>query len=315
MLGDFIGRGLFMILGYAYPAFECFKTVERNRVNIEELRFWCQYWIIVAVLSVIERFGDIFISWLPLYGEMKLAFIIYLWYPQTKGTSYVYESLLRPFVSRHETDIDKNLQELRYRAWDLAIYYWQNCTELGSSAFFNVFQYIANQSSKFKGASNQKNDQNQQPRGRGSPPPPSKGSSLWPLRQRKSKPEPPSASPQHPNHQFPPPPVEQPAPSAPPLPASFPSLFKAEAHTSKSKVVQMKLDEAQTQYVHVEEIPVEAYSKSPTKERSKLSPTRLHFRRSKPIQWLWFTFYLTPFLLKNSLYISQKLMFDITHQK
>lgn len=72
-----------------------------------------------------------------------------------QGTSYVYESLLRPFVSKHETDIDKNLQEIRYRAWDLAIYYWQNCTDLGSSAFFNVLEYVANQSSKFKGASSQ----------------------------------------------------------------------------------------------------------------------------------------------------------------
>lgn len=33
-----------LILGYAYPAFECYKTVEKNRVEIEELRFWCQYW-------------------------------------------------------------------------------------------------------------------------------------------------------------------------------------------------------------------------------------------------------------------------------
>ncbi|KMT06667.1 hypothetical protein BVRB_7g158310 [Beta vulgaris subsp. vulgaris] len=274
MLGEFIGRGLFMILGYAYPAFECFKTVERNKVNIDELRFWCQYWIIVAVLSVCERFGDIFISWVPFYGELKLAFIIYLWYPQTKGTSYVYESLLRPFVSKHETDIDKNLQEIRYRAWDLAIYYWQNCTDLGSSAFFNVLEYVANQSSKFKGASSQKNDQNQ--RRRGSPPPPSNGSSLWPLRQRKPKPESPAASPRHPNN--------QPAPSAPPLPATFPSLFKSEATKSKSKVVQMELDEAQTGYIHVEEISEEAHTKSPTKEKSKLSPARLKFRRSKPIQ-------------------------------
>ncbi|XP_057549624.1 putative HVA22-like protein g [Amaranthus tricolor] len=216
MLGEFISRGLFMILGFAYPAFECFKTLERNRVSIEELRFWCQYWIIIAVLSVGERFGDIFISWVPLYGEFKLAFIIYLWYPQTRGTSYVYESMLRPFVSKHETDIDKNLKELRLRIWDLAIYYYQNWTELGSSAFFNVIQYVANQSSKLKGGGSQ----NQRPRG--SPPPSSSGSSfLWPLRQRKPK-----SSPSHPNQSWPPPPrEEQPAPSAPPLPNSFPSVF------------------------------------------------------------------------------------------
>ncbi|KAL2900078.1 hypothetical protein RDABS01_025160 [Bienertia sinuspersici] len=60
---------------------------------------------------------------------------------------------------------------------------------------------------------------------------------------------------------------EQPAPSAPPLPAAFPTLFKAQAQQSKSKVVQMKLDERQTGYIHFEEIiEEEAHSKSPKRE-------------------------------------------------
>lgn len=33
-----------MAFGYAYPAYECFKTVEMNKPDIEQLRFWCQYW-------------------------------------------------------------------------------------------------------------------------------------------------------------------------------------------------------------------------------------------------------------------------------
>ena len=33
-----------LVLGYAYPAYECFKTVELNKPEIEQLRFWCQYW-------------------------------------------------------------------------------------------------------------------------------------------------------------------------------------------------------------------------------------------------------------------------------
>ncbi|MFS7929112.1 hypothetical protein Hanom_Chr04g00328681 [Helianthus anomalus] len=36
---------------------------------------------------------------LPMYGEMKLALIIYLWYPETKGIGYVYNAMLRPFVA------------------------------------------------------------------------------------------------------------------------------------------------------------------------------------------------------------------------
>ncbi|XP_057536164.1 putative HVA22-like protein g [Amaranthus tricolor] len=281
MIGEFISRGLFMILGFAYPAFECFKTVERNRVSIEELRFWCQYWIIVAVLSVGERFGDVFISWVPLYEELKLGFIIYLWYPQTKGTSYVYESMLKPFVSKHETDIEKNLKELRLRIWDLAIYYYQNCTELGSSAFFNVIQYVANQSSKLKGGSTTEgNDWNQKPKD--NQPPSSSGSGFsWSLRQRRPKEKSPTSSPRHDNQKWPQPPAEeQPAPAPPP--ATFPTLFKAEAHNKKSKLVQMKVDKAQTEYVNFEQD--EAHLRSPIRQKSKMKSTRLKFRRSKSIQ-------------------------------
>ena len=30
--------------GYAYPAYEFFKTVEKNKPETEQLLFWCQYW-------------------------------------------------------------------------------------------------------------------------------------------------------------------------------------------------------------------------------------------------------------------------------
>ncbi|XP_044475485.1 HVA22-like protein i isoform X2 [Mangifera indica] len=135
-----------MVLGYAYPAYECYKTVEMNKPEIEQLRFWCQYWILVAVLSVCERIGDAFISWVPMYSEAKLAFFIYLWYPKTKGTTYVYDSFFRPYVAKHENEIDRNLLELRTKAGDMAILYWQRAASYGQSRVFEILQYVASQS-------------------------------------------------------------------------------------------------------------------------------------------------------------------------
>jgi hypothetical protein len=88
MMGSFLTRGIIMLLGYVYPAYECFKIVERKKPDLEHLRFWCQYWIIIAVLTVSERVGDVLISWVPMYSEAKLAFIIYLWYPRSKVCLY-----------------------------------------------------------------------------------------------------------------------------------------------------------------------------------------------------------------------------------
>ncbi|KAK9071851.1 hypothetical protein SSX86_008281 [Deinandra increscens subsp. villosa] len=146
MIGSFLTRGLIMVFGYAYPAYECFKSVEKNKPEIEQLRFWCQYWILVAVLTVCERIGDAFVSWVPMYSEAKLAFYIYLWYPKTKGTAYVYHSFFRPYISKHETDIDRNLMELRTRAGDMFVLYWQRAASYGQTRIFDVLQYIALQS-------------------------------------------------------------------------------------------------------------------------------------------------------------------------
>ncbi|KAI3407229.1 HVA22-like protein [Psidium guajava] len=137
MLGKFVTRCLLLVLGYAYPAFLCFKTVEKNRVQIEELRHWCQYWIIVALFTVLERIGD-------------LGFIIYLWHPKTKGTGYVYETVFRPFMASHEREIDMKLVEWEARAWDFASFYWQNCWEFAHLAVSRAMQYLAARSRNFK---------------------------------------------------------------------------------------------------------------------------------------------------------------------
>ncbi|XP_057794806.1 putative HVA22-like protein g [Salvia miltiorrhiza] len=146
MIGSFLTRALVLIFGYVYPAYECFKTVEMNKPDISQLRFWCQYWILVAGLTVCERIGDMFIGWVPMYGEAKLAFFIYLWFPKTKGTAYVYDSFFRPYVAKHETEIDRNLLELRLRAGDMAVSYWQKVANYGQTRIFDILQYIASQS-------------------------------------------------------------------------------------------------------------------------------------------------------------------------
>ncbi|CAN4093971.1 unnamed protein product [Withania somnifera] len=117
-----------------------------NKPDIQQLCFWCQYWILVAMLTVCERFGDAFISWVPMYSEAKLAFVIYLWCPKTKGTTYVYDAFFRPVVLRHEPEIDKNLLELRTRAGDMLFLYWQKASSYGQTRVFDILQYIASQS-------------------------------------------------------------------------------------------------------------------------------------------------------------------------
>ncbi|KAJ8615030.1 hypothetical protein MRB53_034402 [Persea americana] len=130
--------------------------------------------IIVAMVTVFERIGEVLVSWLPMYGEMKLAFLIYLWYPKTKGTHYVYETLLRPYFSKHEPEIDRKLLEYRARARDIALLYFQNFASQGQLKFYEFLQFLAKQSSR-NWTSRNGDDQQQQQRGspkQNSPTPP-----------------------------------------------------------------------------------------------------------------------------------------------
>ncbi|KAL5557900.1 hypothetical protein UlMin_034111 [Ulmus minor] len=193
MIGSFITRGLVMVLGYAYPAYECYKTVEKNKPEIEHLRFWCQYWILVAFLTVCERVGDAFVSWVPMYSEVKLLFFIYLWHPRMKGTSYVYDSFFRPYLSKHENEIDRNLLELRTRAGDFVVMYSQRAASYGQTRIFEILQYVAAQST---------------PRPRPQPP------------QQGSRPRPPSRQTSGGAQNRQPPTTPQPPPEEPPSPTS-----------------------------------------------------------------------------------------------
>ncbi|ONK57494.1 uncharacterized protein A4U43_C09F1080 [Asparagus officinalis] len=145
MLNEFVTRVLVLMLGYAYPAFECFKAMEMTQINVGQLHFWCQYWVIVAILTVFERIFDIFVSWLPLYAETKLAFFIYLWHPKTKGTSWVYAAFLRPLVVQHEPDIEEKLKRFRAKSADLLMFYIKNFTDQGKSMFLELLHMVVSQ--------------------------------------------------------------------------------------------------------------------------------------------------------------------------
>lgn len=58
----------------------------------------------------------------------------------------MYDTFLRPYVVKHEVEIDRNLLELRTRAGDVAVLYTQKAAVYGKTRFVEVLQYIASQS-------------------------------------------------------------------------------------------------------------------------------------------------------------------------
>ncbi|CAN6198691.1 unnamed protein product [Urochloa humidicola] len=143
MAVSFITRILTLGLGYVYPAYDCYKTLELNTPQMEQLLFWCKYWVLLAFLTAFERLADCAVSWLPMYGEAKLALIVYLWHPNTTGAGRVYDDYLRPFLAAHEADIDRSLLELRARAADATASHLQAAVALGREFLFEAARRVS----------------------------------------------------------------------------------------------------------------------------------------------------------------------------
>ena len=61
----------------------------------------------------------------------------------------MYTTLLRPLLIKHESDIDQNLNELRTRAGDVAVLWWQRGSVYIQSRFYELLQFLASQPNRY----------------------------------------------------------------------------------------------------------------------------------------------------------------------
>jgi len=68
---------------------------------------WLTYWVVYALFSLLEFFSDIFLFWIPFYNLSKCIMLLWLMYPSgSNGSVMLYYKFIRPFILRHESQID-----------------------------------------------------------------------------------------------------------------------------------------------------------------------------------------------------------------
>nr|XP_035117335.1 receptor expression-enhancing protein 4-like [Callithrix jacchus] len=92
------------------------------------------YWIVFALFMVAEIVTDIFISWFPFYYEIKMAFVLWLLSPYTKGASLLYLKFVHPSLSRHEKEIDAYLVEAKERSYETMLSFGKRGLNIAASA-------------------------------------------------------------------------------------------------------------------------------------------------------------------------------------
>ncbi|XP_064256609.1 receptor expression-enhancing protein 4 isoform X1 [Passer domesticus] len=132
MVSWILSRVIELLFGMLYPAYASYKAVKTK--NIREYVRWMMYWIVFALFMATETFTDLLISWLPFYYEVKMAFVIWLLSPYTRGASLLYRRFVHPTLARREKDIDAFLVRARERGYETALRFGKRGLNLAATA-------------------------------------------------------------------------------------------------------------------------------------------------------------------------------------
>jgi len=104
IIAGFGARFLTNLVGFVYPIYGSFRALKSPDTTDDAL--WLTYWVVFGFFSLIESATDVLFFWIPFYNFVKMAFLIYLYAPQTKGANHIFNNIINPFLQKHERDID-----------------------------------------------------------------------------------------------------------------------------------------------------------------------------------------------------------------
>eukprot|EP01138_Halocafeteria_seosinensis_P005002 gb/GECG01005115.1/.p1 GENE.gb/GECG01005115.1/~~gb/GECG01005115.1/.p1 ORF type:complete len:222 (+),score=16.92 gb/GECG01005115.1/:1-666(+) len=110
----YVSRIVCNIVGNVYPAYASYRAVSTGSPS--EHKQWLTYWIINTFFTIFEIVADVLISWVPLYYEAKIAFILWLTLPRFRGATWLYEKVVAKYLEAYEADIDAHLDTLQRTA-------------------------------------------------------------------------------------------------------------------------------------------------------------------------------------------------------
>ena len=90
------GKLIFNLVGFIYPAYMSFKSMDTASAGSEEVTQWLTYWVVFSFVNIFETFLSFVVSIIPFYFWIKCGFIVWMWYPQTRGAQTLYDQVIRP---------------------------------------------------------------------------------------------------------------------------------------------------------------------------------------------------------------------------
>ncbi|XP_011497835.1 PREDICTED: receptor expression-enhancing protein 5-like [Ceratosolen solmsi marchali] len=100
------------VIGFMYPAYSSMKAIESKQANDDTK--WLTYWVVFAVLTIIEYFVDFIIGWFPVYWLFKCLLYTWLMIPtEYNGSLIIYRCLIRPKFIAYQSNVDSLINDAK----------------------------------------------------------------------------------------------------------------------------------------------------------------------------------------------------------
>ncbi|KAK4531365.1 hypothetical protein CCYA_CCYA07G2222 [Cyanidiococcus yangmingshanensis] len=113
MLVVLISNLVCVLFGYLYPVYATYKALKR--CDPGETKQWLMYWVVMSGFAVAETIGEMVLTILPFYYEVKTLFVLWLVLPQTQGATVIYNAYVEKYLAQHEREIDRIAFDTRQR--------------------------------------------------------------------------------------------------------------------------------------------------------------------------------------------------------
>ena len=109
-MGAIVSKPASLVGGALYPLYMTLKALRSGKPDAKQ---WVTYWIVLALTTSVESATEGLLARVPGYYSAKLAFLMWLMMPQTRGAVVLYDKVISPMLDRHEKQLDDKIRQLR----------------------------------------------------------------------------------------------------------------------------------------------------------------------------------------------------------
>ena len=106
------------LVGVLCPTYLSLKALESPEEDDD--KHFLTYWVVYGLFTVFDIFTSFLINRIPFYYTLKLAFLIWMFMPNFKGSIYVYNYVIGPLFKKYESKFDKGIANIIKKGEKLA---------------------------------------------------------------------------------------------------------------------------------------------------------------------------------------------------